>query len=319
MVRVVGPNLGTLGWIRVTKSKKFDYFLYSFVKKDEIAREEMFKTWTLKSDKGFPAMRIWCVPSATELESPKLPPRIDRDVYLRSPPPPPRLSKEEKLARGVIVLKSHSTKNRRSVRLRKNVRKASTSSSSGTNSSGHAGLCHWPEPSPFPNKPQRTTHGPPPPPPRLSPGSSGNSVGGSSPTGTSISGNAIHGSIIGTNEGLLKISSSSRRDNASVLSSRTKKNSGSSKSSPKKLANFSSSRTSINTFSCSSPFGSLPLSRDDDILSKFHGSESPAVIRHPGTSKSRDKKNKKRKKGIFFILNYFRRKKFLSSQYFKFL
>ena len=23
-------------------------------------------------------MRIWCVPSATELESPKLPPRIDR-------------------------------------------------------------------------------------------------------------------------------------------------------------------------------------------------------------------------------------------------
>ena len=38
-------------------------------------------------------MRIWCVPSATELEnSPKLPPRINRDVYLRSPPPPPRLS-----------------------------------------------------------------------------------------------------------------------------------------------------------------------------------------------------------------------------------
>lgn len=48
-------------------------------------------------------MRFWCVPSATDLDSPKLPPRINRDVYLRSPPPPPRLSKEEKVARGVPV------------------------------------------------------------------------------------------------------------------------------------------------------------------------------------------------------------------------
>ena len=47
-------------------------------------------------------MRFWCVPSATDLESPKLPPRINRDVYLRSPPPPPRLSREEKMARGVM-------------------------------------------------------------------------------------------------------------------------------------------------------------------------------------------------------------------------
>ena len=69
-------------------------------------------------------MRIWCVPSATELESPKLPPRIDRDVYLRSPPPPPRLSKEQKLARGVIVVKPPSNKKSRKSR------KASSSSSS---------------------------------------------------------------------------------------------------------------------------------------------------------------------------------------------
>ena len=47
-------------------------------------------------------MRFWCVPSAADLESPKLPPRINRDVYLRSPPPPPRLSREEKMARGLM-------------------------------------------------------------------------------------------------------------------------------------------------------------------------------------------------------------------------
>ena len=82
----------------------------------------------------FSKMRIWCVPSATELESPKLPPRIDRDVYLRSPPPPPRLSREEKLARGVIVLKSrrkHAGRKVTSSKHRK-VRKVSISSSSGT-------------------------------------------------------------------------------------------------------------------------------------------------------------------------------------------
>ena len=55
-------------------------------------------------------MRIWCIPSATTLESPRLPPRIDRDVFFRSPPPPPRLSKQEKLARGVIVLKPRKNK-----------------------------------------------------------------------------------------------------------------------------------------------------------------------------------------------------------------
>jgi hypothetical protein len=247
-------------------------------------------------------MRIWCVPSATELESPKLPPRIDRDVYLRSPPPPPRLSKEEKLARGVIVLKSHSAKSRKAGRIRKNVRKTSSSSSSGTGT--------WPEPLPFATiSSRRSENGPPPPPPRFSPGSSGNSLSGSSPTGTSVSGNlVISGSVIGTNEGLLKTTSAHKHSSSSLLSSRPKKSS-SSRTSPKKgsvsvSTNLSSSRISINTFSCSTPFGSL-LSRDDDFLTRFHnGAESPMSIRHPGTSKSRDKKNKKRKKGKTTLFNY---------------
>ena len=102
----------------------------------------------------FSKMRIWCVPSATELESPKLPPRIDRDVYLRSPPPPPRLSKEEKLARGVIVQKSrrkHAGRKVTSSKHRK-VRKVSISSSSGT--SRHDGA-NSPRPlSPSTNLPQ---------------------------------------------------------------------------------------------------------------------------------------------------------------------
>ena len=102
----------------------------------------------------FSKMRIWCVPSATELESPKLPPRIDRDVYLRSPPPPPRLSKEEKLARGVIVQKSrrkHAGRKVTSSKHRK-VRKVSISSSSGT--SRHDGT-NSPRPlSPSTNLPQ---------------------------------------------------------------------------------------------------------------------------------------------------------------------
>ena len=55
-------------------------------------------------------MRIWCIPKSTSLESPCLPPRIDRDVFIRSPPPPPRLSKQEKLARGVIVYKTRKTR-----------------------------------------------------------------------------------------------------------------------------------------------------------------------------------------------------------------
>ena len=77
-------------------------------------------------------MRIWCVPSATELEnSPKLPPRIDRDVYLRSPPPPPRLSKEQKLARGVIVVKP----NKKARKSRKSSSTCSSKSTLGSNSS----------------------------------------------------------------------------------------------------------------------------------------------------------------------------------------
>ena len=57
-------------------------------------------------------MRIWCIPKSTSLECPSLPPRIDRDVFIRSPPPPPRLSKQEKLARGVIVYKTRKNKNK---------------------------------------------------------------------------------------------------------------------------------------------------------------------------------------------------------------
>ena len=237
-------------------------------------------------------MRIWCVPSATELESPKLPPRIDRDVYLRSPPPPPRLTKEEKLARGVIVLKSHSSKSRKSARIRKSVRKSSSSSSSGTGT--------WPEPLPFATiSSRRSENVPPPPPPRFSPGSSGNSLSGSSPTGTSVSGNlVISGSVIGTNEGLLKSTSQHKSSSASLLSTTRSKKAPAYRSSPKKASStLSSSRISINTFSCSTPFGSL-LTRDDDFLARFqNGAASPISIRHPGTSKSREKKTKKRTNG----------------------
>ena len=59
-------------------------------------------------------MRIWCIPKSTSLETPGLPPRIDRDVFIRSPPPPPRLSKQEKLARGVIVYKTRKNKSDKS-------------------------------------------------------------------------------------------------------------------------------------------------------------------------------------------------------------
>lgn len=53
-------------------------------------------------------MKIWCIPTSTSIPDPTiplLPPRTDRDVFFRSPPPPPRLSRQEKLDRGVIVLK----------------------------------------------------------------------------------------------------------------------------------------------------------------------------------------------------------------------
>lgn len=110
-------------------------------------------------------MRIWCVPSATELErSPKLPPRIDRDVYLRSPPPPPRLSKEQKLARGVIVVnkaKSQKSSGRK-------VRKSSSSGASSKSSSAKSTL-------------DESNHFslPPPPPPRISPTSNSSNNSGS--------------------------------------------------------------------------------------------------------------------------------------------
>ena len=67
-----------------------------------------FRAWPKTNSK----MRIWCIPKSTSLECPSLPPRIDRDVFIRSPPPPPRLSKQEKLARGVIVYKTRKNKNK---------------------------------------------------------------------------------------------------------------------------------------------------------------------------------------------------------------
>ena len=58
------------------------------------------------------------------------------DVFLRSPPPPPRLSKEQKLARGVIVV--NKAKQRK-------IRKASSSSSSKStlDDSGQSKLNFW--------------------------------------------------------------------------------------------------------------------------------------------------------------------------------
>ena len=61
-------------------------------------------------------MRIWCIPTSTRLDvtpSPLLPPRTDRDIFFRSPPPPPRLSRQEKLDRGVIVLKPKKVRHKR--------------------------------------------------------------------------------------------------------------------------------------------------------------------------------------------------------------
>ena len=83
-------------------------------------------------------MRFWCVPSATDLESPKLPPRINRDVYLRSPPPPPRLSREEKLARGVLAARTQTGsagKTRKKKKTRKRKVAASASGSGLTSAS----------------------------------------------------------------------------------------------------------------------------------------------------------------------------------------
>ena len=165
-------------------------------------------------------MRIWCVPSATELESPKLPPRIDRDVYLRSPPPPPRLSKEQKLARGVIVLK-----NRTKVEKHRKIRKGSTSSSSKST--------------------LESSSSPPPPPPRKSPTHFGHAHFGSLPT---------NGSVIGTS----KYSSSSARKSRS--------------------SSTSDFKAHINNG------GSVT---------------SNSLILHPGTSKTRQKKIKRRKRGKY--------------------
>ena len=170
-------------------------------------------------------MRIWCVPSATELESPKLPPRIDRDVYLRSPPPPPRLSKEQKLARGVIVLKNRKSTSKGIDKHRK-IRKASTSSSSKSTLD--------------------SSSPPPPPPPRKN-----------SPTRFGSLPNS-NGSVIGTH----KYSSSYSRKSRSTSDFKAHINNG----------------------------GSVT---------------SNSLILHPGTSKTRQKKIKRRKRGKCFGVGWF--------------
>ena len=59
-------------------------------------------------------MKFWCLPSSPLLAPlPSLPPRTDRDVTWRSPPPPPRLSRQQKLDRGVIVLKPKKNRARK--------------------------------------------------------------------------------------------------------------------------------------------------------------------------------------------------------------
>ena len=60
-------------------------------------------------------MKFWCLPSSNAFIAPlpSLPPRTDRDVTWRSPPPPPRLSRQQKLDRGVIVLKPKKNRARK--------------------------------------------------------------------------------------------------------------------------------------------------------------------------------------------------------------
>ena len=173
-------------------------------------------------------MRIWCVPSATELESsPKLPPRIDRDVFLRSPPPPPRLSKEQKLARGVIVV----NKNRH-----KKLRKASSSSSSKSTLDDSGSSLPLP----------------PPPPLRVS----------------------KNGSVLGT-------SSSSNRHHHSSRNSRNQQQVPS-----------VSSRTYHNN------------NQFKAHINNGGSVTSGSIILHPGTSRTRQKKIKKRKRGKHWKLTW---------------
>ena len=72
-------------------------------------------------------MKFWCLPVSSPLSMappplPSLPPRTDRDVTWRSPPPPPRLSRQEKLDRGVIVLKPRKNRRRKEVKEAKDVK-----------------------------------------------------------------------------------------------------------------------------------------------------------------------------------------------------
>ena len=312
----------------------------------------------------FSKMRIWCVPSATELESPKLPPRIDRDVYLRSPPPPPRLSKEEKLARGVIVQKSRRKHGGRKVTSSKHrkVRKVSISSSSGT--SRHDGA-NSPRPlSPSTNLPQplhqrqtslaqTSSSSASRPPSRggtimsrqseigssfihgarhgkensISPKSSPlSSSGVSGSLSTSVSSgtlSAIHNSNVIDHElkesTNLSISNSryksseklryhnneikkSSNNNNNSLSRHTNHNSRSKSASRYNLVDTpKTSNNMVNTFRSTSTqnFTAKSFVAKLNQSNKSNMTSEPSLIMHPGTSRSRDKKNrnKRKKKG----------------------
>lgn len=127
-------------------------------------------------------MRIWCIPKSTSLESPCLPPRIDRDVFIRSPPPPPRLSKQEKLARGVIVYKTRRNKSDKNAKppphansKTSSVKTSSVKSSAGKSSGRparkvrYADLVEEEEPHPPPRVPQLPVIEAAPPPPLQAP------------------------------------------------------------------------------------------------------------------------------------------------------
>ena len=126
-------------------------------------------------------MRIWCIPKSTSLESPCLPPRIDRDVFIRSPPPPPRLSKQEKLARGVIVYKTRRNKSDKNAKppphansKTSSVKTSSVKSSAGRSSGRPARKVRYAdlveeEPHPPPRVPQLPVIEAAPPPPLQAP------------------------------------------------------------------------------------------------------------------------------------------------------
>ena len=238
-------------------------------------------------------MRIWCVPSAAELESPKLPPRIDRDVFLRSPPPPPRLSKEEKAARGVLPVHRRRRDHHKNRKTRKH-RKVSSSSSSGNASpTGNPSLAN-------------ST-------PRSSPGTSSGFSSGFSGSG----------SIIGTGPRHFRSPSDScggvshdrpprdHHQNYSFDGSdprphsrRNPRSKSASRFNLSESRNFRSTQNFVDVERDSSRHFSRRKNASNDDFFMSNGNSEPSLILHPGTSKSRERKAKKssKKKGRRLLL-----------------